>query len=593
MKYLVTLLLFTLTLFASEPAYLYEDKNSSVTIDYVKENADVIFKSTDDLSKGFSNSAWWLKIDIENPTDEKVDKHLIFEFQLLQKIEAYIIDGKNISTYISGRNLQKNQNNLHAGFNEIEFTMQAHSKKRVFVRIKSDHIIHLQYKLLDTKAAFEYFQNWSITTTLLFSALFFLFVYNFANLIWFKQKIYWYYIVYVFGGIISLLAANNLFTTLFNFGIDDIKFYVFGGMLFYLGLAFFLYELLRDSMPALDVKLHYMIVAIMSVLTIVAIFDSGLANKMFLYGAGLVVTVLFTCIIINALNRQHPLARYILTGWLILSFFLTFFLLSMLGIVGIEYRYFYVYGQIIEGFIFSIIITYQYRFLQVQKKQEQEEIKLAQMGELISMIAHQWRQPLSSISAIASTLTLDISMDNYKKEFFSQRLEDINRLTQHLSSTIDDFRNFFKPNKESIETSLEHVVAKSLDITQELLSNSNIEITTEFNDSINVNVYESELMQVLLNILSNAHDNFIEKKIQNPSLKISTKDNAIIICDNGGGIPEDIISKIFEPYFSTKNEKNGTGLGLYMSKLIIEEHHNGKLSVYNKNGGACFEIIVG
>ena len=108
-------------------------------------------------------------------------------------------------------------------------------------------------------------------------------------------------------------------------------------------------------------------------------------------------------------------------------------------------------------------------------------------------------------------------------------------------------------------------------------------------------------MQVVLNILKNAQDNFEEKalegnashKIENPKITITIQDNSLSICDNGGGIPEDIIDVIFDPYFSTKDEKNGTGLGLYMSKMIVEEHHNGKLSVENRDGGVCFTVEIG
>ncbi|MEA3522308.1 MAG: HAMP domain-containing sensor histidine kinase, partial [Campylobacterota bacterium] len=106
-------------------------------------------------------------------------------------------------------------------------------------------------------------------------------------------------------------------------------------------------------------------------------------------------------------------------------------------------------------------------------------------------------------------------------------------------------------------------------------------------------LYDSELMQVILNILKNAQDNFKEKSTQNAYIKITTHDKCITICDNGGGIPNAIIERIFDPYFSTKNEKNGTGLGLYMCKTIIEEHHKGSLHVKSSDKGVCFSIELG
>ncbi|NOR58681.1 MAG: hypothetical protein GQ474_09190 [Sulfurimonas sp.] len=219
-----------------------------------------------------------------------------------------------------------------------------------------------------------------------------------------------------------------------------------------------------------------------------------------------------------------------------------------------------------------------------------EQSRLAQMGEMISMIAHQWRQPLASISSISSTLSFDVMMDNYKKEFFAARLDSIADLSQHLSRTIDDFRNFYKPNKQKVALKLEKVISTSLNIIKSSLISENIEITEEYNSKDEIEVYESELSQVILNIFKNAQDNFKEKQTKDPYIKITTENRTISICDNGGGIPEDIIEKIFDPYFSTKDEKNGTGLGLHMSKTIVEEHHNGKLSVENTGDGACFII---
>ena len=230
-----------------------------------------------------------------------------------------------------------------------------------------------------------------------------------------------------------------------------------------------------------------------------------------------------------------------------------------------------------------------------RKKDQQliQQSRLAQMGEMISMIAHQWRQPLSSISAIAGTLSMDVMMDEYKKEFFQERLESIDEISQHLSSTINDFRDFYKPDKKKEIVKLEEVIRKSLSIIRTSLLNDNTEIIEEYNSKEEIELYNNELMHVILNILKNAQDKLQEMQIQDPYIKITTEDETISICDNGGGIPEDIMKKIFDPSFSTKSEKNGTGLGLYMSKTIVEEHLNGKLSAENTDDGVCFTIELG
>ncbi|NOR57498.1 MAG: histidine kinase [Sulfurimonas sp.] len=233
-------------------------------------------------------------------------------------------------------------------------------------------------------------------------------------------------------------------------------------------------------------------------------------------------------------------------------------------------------------------------------KQEQKYLlqqnKLANLGEMLSMIAHQWRQPLASISAISGTLTIDIMMDKYNGDFFKKRLESIGELSTHLSSTIDDFRSFFKENKEPQSITLKEIVDGALQIIGPTLGAKNISINVDIEDNIRVNTYVNEVKQVLLNILKNAEDALVEQNDKDLKVWISAeldkKFAHLNVQDNAGGIPEDIIETIFEPYFTTKSAKDGTGLGLYMSKTIIEEHCNGKLSVVNSEDGAKFIISL-
>lgn len=222
--------------------------------------------------------------------------------------------------------------------------------------------------------------------------------------------------------------------------------------------------------------------------------------------------------------------------------------------------------------------------------------RLATMGEMVSMIAHQWRQPLASISAISGTLSLDIMMENYRADFFQKELDAIDELAQHLSSTIDDFRDFFKTDKELCYEEIKTIVEKSFKIIAPTLEARRITFNNSIEANIFVNTYVSEIKQVLLNIMKNAEDVLVDKKIQNPTIWIRGSENngfaELIIEDNAGGISNEVINRIFEPYFTTKKSKDGTGLGLYMSKIIVEEHCKGKLSVENGEYGAKFTITI-
>lgn len=231
----------------------------------------------------------------------------------------------------------------------------------------------------------------------------------------------------------------------------------------------------------------------------------------------------------------------------------------------------------------------------MQEQQMLHQSRLAQMGEMISMIAHQWRQPLNAISMTSGNLQFKCMTGDMDSEAFSHELGLIDGYSQHLSKTIDDFRGFFKDNKTKELTTLETVVNSTLDIVRTAIETKNIKIVTSLKCHEPFETYPSEVKQVVLNIIKNAEDVLLEKETKNPRIFIETlcddkTKRVLVIKDNAGGIPEEIMEKIFDPYFSTKLEKEGTGLGLYMSKTIIEEHCGGRLRISNDEEGAVFTI---
>jgi signal transduction histidine kinase len=165
-----------------------------------------------------------------------------------------------------------------------------------------------------------------------------------------------------------------------------------------------------------------------------------------------------------------------------------------------------------------------------------------------------------------------------------------------MSKTIDDFRNFFKPNKEKQNFSIKDAINQTIFLIDDSFKSSNIKIECTVLDDISIYGYESEFSQVLLNILTNAKDAFLENNINNPNIIIEIKQVQthikISISDNAGGISRSIINKIFDPYFTTKTNYNGTGLGLYMSKIIIEENMQGQIKVKNLKDGVQFIIFI-
>ena len=229
-------------------------------------------------------------------------------------------------------------------------------------------------------------------------------------------------------------------------------------------------------------------------------------------------------------------------------------------------------------------------------KQIYENAKMAQMGEMIGNIAHQWRQPLSVISTVASGIQLKHEMGILKEDIISSNMEQIVQNTTYLSETIDIFSNFIKEKKELKNILLQEEINTSLKIIDSNLKNNYIKLINNinYNEKIFLNLISGELPQVIINIINNAKDILLEKNIKDAKVIIELEkvNNKVILSieDNAGGIPIDIINKIFDPYFTTKHKSKGTGLGLHMSYKIINESLHGKLYVENTNLGAKFFI---
>ncbi len=215
-----------------------------------------------------------------------------------------------------------------------------------------------------------------------------------------------------------------------------------------------------------------------------------------------------------------------------------------------------------------------------------QQARLAQMGEMISNIAHQWRQPISMISAVIQNIHMKHMLGKLEDEFFSKNVADIKKILGQMSQTITDFQHFFEPNKEKEKFCIDNSIKQALEILEHEFKKSNIKVIN-LNSQLEENIYgyPNEFSQTVLNIFSNAKDALIQNNdIENRSINIRTKEEGdkiiLTIEDNAGGIPEDVIEKIFNPYFTTKEEGKGTGIGLYMSSQIIS-NMDGSIRVKN------------
>ncbi len=235
----------------------------------------------------------------------------------------------------------------------------------------------------------------------------------------------------------------------------------------------------------------------------------------------------------------------------------------------------------------------------IAKERETEHLLIQQsrhaaMGEMIGNIAHQWRQPLNALSILLQNILLDYEDGMLKRESLEDYIHDGARLIQKMSTTIDDFRNFFRPHKQPEEFSLRGALRDTLSLLEASFRSNNIRVQCEEGEDLTLWGYPNEFGQVLLNILANAKEAALERRIADPCIHITySSENGrggVTIRDNAGGIPEAVSANIFDPYYTTK--ERGTGIGLYMSKTIIENNMNGRILFRNIDGGAEFSLIL-
>ncbi len=234
---------------------------------------------------------------------------------------------------------------------------------------------------------------------------------------------------------------------------------------------------------------------------------------------------------------------------------------------------------------------------EVDKRRENEKMliqqsKMASMGEMLSAIAHQWRQPLNALGLTIQHMEIIYDDKEFSKEFLDETIKKSMKQINFMSKTIDDFKNFFKPNKRKRAFSIKESIEESITMVSAQLNSYSIKVNIE-GDNIKINSHKNEFKQVVLNLINNAKDAILEKKVKGKiDIEIIQESHIIRVYfrDNAGGISEDVILRIFEPYFTTKEQGKGTGVGLYMSKAIIEDNMGGKMSVKNMKEGAEFKI---
>jgi len=644
------------------PLSSYVDKNMSENIHTIKNKKfNKILKNP--FSIAYCEGTTWLHFSLENRSNKSY-VYIYFTEAYFQTVNLYEHIEKNITLHKNGisshlsSNEIKNKNPLfkidlkEGEIKDIYIQINAKLPKFGAVEIYTNKELLNQEKSLINNQYMFYF-----------GGLFIIIVFNIFLLFKLKEAIYGYYVGYTFSYLIFIASLTSYtievglknwyyqfyaitplvmaFLLLFTNEILNVKKY--SSKLTQLFYFFVFICLILVVLILIDISKWYFLITIVSTIIFAILFltslyiwregDSDAKLYFIALSIYLITMVLFTAMA-NGWIENNTISRYL---FLYSSFFEIIFFSLMLAnrfdkinteklkiqesLISLKSKNEEILENEVKNRTAELINTKEELIKlnntlelrvkeSISKIREKEKIlkeqsKLAQMGEMISMIAHQWRQPLGAISSAVFGIQTKIATNKYDlnkskdQEEFMRFLEkkhiSINDYVQFLSTTIDDFRNFFKPDKSKEHIDITLPITRALHIVQTSLENKGITITFEFETNQILPLYQNEMMQVILNIIKNSEDNFNERNILNPQINIITREEddfyVISICDNGKGIDDEILPKIFEPYFSTKDTKNGTGLGLYMSKIIIEEHNNGTLKVINTPTGVCFDII--
>ena len=580
------------------------DKNSSYTIDTIQ---DVPFSPIHN-THAFSGKIGtvWYKLELNNITS--FEKTFFLHNDL-----AYYSKEITIYEYFNNKLQKQDKANIlkKAPFNDLTgstlvYEVSISPKSATIVFIKNKPMISNLFgiKVYSQKASQDALINHSFFSILIIAIMFTLAFYN-ATLYFFNaRKEFIYYALYLITPATGLLYKYGIIFSYFHLYGKDSYWFNLTAILMPAFLILFIKQLLNTKIMAK--RIDYILNTILVIIGLV-VLSSLFVNLTFAMEAFKIMFLFTTASLIYLtvylFKTSHPLARIfsIAYGAYVLGLVIT--ILAMSGIIELNFFTFHSggIGIIIEALLFSYLMHYNVKLLE-QKVHDQREIiiaknKKAQLGDMISAITHQWKQPLSRIASVTTLLEFKLEQDTkIDAKELNEKIQLINHNIHFLSNTIDDFKDFFNPQGSASEHDVAEIIQNAVKISSDDSVLHDIRINTDLQFEHKINTYKNELLHIILNILQNSTEAF---KSSNESIKIikifgynRDEKTYIDIIDNAGGINEEYLPFIFNENYTNKNDKSGSGLGLYLSKVILEGHLKGTIEASNTSDGAQFRIIL-
>lgn len=577
----------------------------------------ILFQNWDKLETinlGYSNKTFWFKFSLDRKQNYYLKHFLLAQNHKLEEIDLFIVKDNNIiSQFKSGQKRNIETQEIHSRkyifplpneLNNIEIYMKI---KNNFSPINLDFTIYNNYSL----DAFINMDNYMINiiyTLFIILLIIHILIYKLTKIDFYK-----YYLIYLFLIIIvGLFNTGILNLYIFKDGINNFilaLFKIIGFIMIIYLIKIIQFILNLEKEKSINKVIHLLSILLFLNIVFSDIFSLfGYMIPFFIYSSHIIFIILFLFILsILFLKsfKKNFLSNILILIWLplfsiiilnTLQDFYNFFI----DFVSMEYliKFLFIY----ESIFISVIIAYKYNLVEKENKQlviesKNKEIlylrqsKLAKMGEMLNNIAHQWKQPLARINSIVFK-SYDL-IDENKKEDLKNELLLIENETLNMSNTISSLLSFFHVDKKEEIFNLYDLAIKQKNFIEQLDSSIYFKINC-LDNTIMTSGYKNEYEQVVRVIIENAFDSFKESNIQRKNITISIKERNDIpiftIGNTGENIKEEFLDKIFEPYFTTKDKEKHQGIGLYMSKMLIEDSMNKKLKVVNTTTGVKFII---
>ncbi len=580
------------------------DKNSSYTIEQIK---DIEFQNISNRH-AFSGKigTTWYKIDLKNITEVQKEVFLHNTFAYFSKEIDIFEFSKDKQVNQERYNILEHKSSNRLIGSTLVYEIMIPSNSETTIYIKNTPMVSSLFNLniYDKKLSIEALTNEPFYSIIIVSIMLTLAFYN-ATLYFFnRRKEFLLYALYMITPAIGLMYKYGLLFNHFHLYGEKTYWFNLTAILMTAFLVLFLKQVLDTK--EMDKKINYLLNSVLYLVVInVAIalvvnltFAIEIFKFIFLYTFTIILYLGY-----YLYKTSHPLAKIFSIAYLFYMSGMIITILAMSGAVEMNFFTFHSggLGLIIEGLLFSYLMHYNIKILE-QKIRDQKEIiisknKKAQLGDMISAITHQWKQPLSRITSITSLLEFKIDKKaKIPTKELSEKITQINSNTIFLSDTIDDFKDFFNPNIIANECDLATVIQRAIELSVDDTMTKEITITTDLNFTKKVNIHKNELLHIILNILQNSKEAFKRSAHEIKIIKIIgyMKDEKLYIdiVDNAGGIDKASLPFIFNEHYTTKEKKSGSGIGLYLTKVILENHLKGSIEVKNINGGAMFRIIL-